>query len=105
MARGQCLGTMCRYIPQEILNDDFSALDKANIFMLGASLYELASGAQLPTGAWQRFTLAHSSPSSGPACLRAACCLQQGCKASLSGPACLLAACLLQQGCKASICC
>ncbi|CAK0734469.1 hypothetical protein CVIRNUC_000435 [Coccomyxa viridis] len=39
-----------RYIPQEILNDDFSALDKANVFMLGASLYELASGAQLPTG-------------------------------------------------------
>ena len=40
-----------RYIPQEILNDDFSALDKANVFMLGASLYELATGTQLPTGA------------------------------------------------------
>ena len=77
MARGQCLGTMCRYIPQEILNDDFSALDKANVFMLGASLYELASGAQLPTGAWQRFPPADLLPPSGPACFRAACCLQQ----------------------------
>ena len=66
---------MCRYIPQEILNDDFSALDKANIFMLGASLYELASGAQLPTGAQQRFSLPDVLPPSGPACFGAACCL------------------------------
>ncbi len=42
--------TACRYIPQEILKDDFSALDKANVFMLGASLYELATGTMLPTG-------------------------------------------------------
>ena len=47
-------GSGRRYIPQEILNDDFSALDKANIFMLGASLYELASGTQLPTGLPER---------------------------------------------------
>ena len=60
---------MCRYIPQEILNDDFSALDKANIFMLGASLYELASGAQLPTGARQRFPLAHQFSSLRPSML------------------------------------
>ena len=69
---------MRRYIPQEILNDDFSALDKANIFMLGASLYELASGAQLPTGAKQCFPLAKSLPPSSLACLEsqaAACCL------------------------------
>ena len=46
----------CRYIPQEILNDDFSALDKANIFMLGASLYELATGTSLPTGAPSDYT-------------------------------------------------
>ena len=59
---------MCRYIPQEILNDDFSALDKANIFMLGASLYELASGAQLPTGARQCLPLADGVLPSGPAC-------------------------------------
>ena len=49
--------TACRYIPQEILNDDFSALDKANIFMLGASLYELATGTQLPTGVPRKHAL------------------------------------------------
>ena len=75
MARDQCIGAMCRYIPQEILNDDFSALDKANIFMLGASLYELASGAQLPTGAQQCFPAANSLLPSGPARFWAACCL------------------------------
>ncbi len=48
--------TACRYIPQEILNDDFSALDKANVFMLGASLYELATGTQLPTGVLRKHT-------------------------------------------------
>ncbi len=39
-----------RYIPLEVLNDDFGALDRADMFMLGASLYELAIGIQLPTG-------------------------------------------------------
>ena len=55
----------CRYIPQEILNDDFSALDKANVFMLGASLYELATGTSLPTGVPSIRTrlLQHLSPS------------------------------------------
>lgn len=47
-------GMHCRYIPQEVLNDDCTALDKADIFMLGASLYELASGTQLPTGTMLR---------------------------------------------------
>lgn len=44
---------MCgdRYIPQEVLKDDFSALDRADVFMLGASLYELALGTHLPSGA------------------------------------------------------
>ena len=40
----------CRYIPQEVLKDDFSALDRADVFMLGASLYELALGTHLPSG-------------------------------------------------------
>jgi hypothetical protein len=40
----------CRYIPQEVLNDDFRALDRADMFMLGASLYELATGTHLPSG-------------------------------------------------------
>ncbi|BDA40733.1 Wee1-like protein kinase [Coccomyxa sp. Obi] len=39
-----------RYIPLEVLNDDFGALDRADMFMLGASLYELATGTQLPKG-------------------------------------------------------
>ncbi len=39
-----------RYIPLEVLNDNFGALDRADMFMLGASLYELAIGTQLPTG-------------------------------------------------------
>ncbi len=34
-------------MPAEVLNDDFRALDKADVFMLGASLYELASGVAL----------------------------------------------------------
>lgn len=34
-----------------MLNDDFRALDRADMFMLGASLYELATGTHLPSGA------------------------------------------------------
>lgn len=44
------VGFRRRYIPLEVLNDDFGALDRADMFMLGASLYELAIGTQLPTG-------------------------------------------------------
>ena len=44
-------GSACRYIPLEVLNDDFRALDKADVFMLGASLYELATNKALETGA------------------------------------------------------
>lgn len=51
---------MCgRYIPQEVLNDDFSALDKADMFMLGATLYELATGTHLPTGDPTQSTSSH----------------------------------------------
>lgn len=38
-----------------MLNDDFRALDKADVFMLGASLYELATNKALETGARPRF--------------------------------------------------
>ena len=62
----------CRYIPQEILNDDFSALDKANVFMLGASLYELATGTSLPTGvpSTHACPLQYLSPSGHRSCNR-----------------------------------
>jgi wee1-like protein kinase len=39
-----------RYLPLEVLNDDHSSLDKADMFALGATLFELASGAELPEG-------------------------------------------------------
>ena len=37
-----------RYMPQEILNDKYEHLDKVDIFSLGATIYELAKGSQLP---------------------------------------------------------
>ncbi|XP_030457901.2 wee1-like protein kinase [Syzygium oleosum] len=37
-----------RYMPQEILNDNFDHLDKVDIFSLGASIYELIRGSPLP---------------------------------------------------------
>ena len=38
-----------RYLPLELLNDDFSALDRADAFSLGVSIYELATAVALPT--------------------------------------------------------
>ena len=38
-----------RYLPLELLNDDFSALDRADVFSLGVSLYELATAVPLPS--------------------------------------------------------
>lgn len=38
-----------RYLPLELLNDDFSALDRADVFSLGVSLYELATAEPLPS--------------------------------------------------------
>jgi wee1-like protein kinase len=39
-----------RYLPPELLAGDHSALDKADVFSLGATLLELAAGAPLPDG-------------------------------------------------------
>jgi len=38
----------CRYIPREILNDDYTNLTKVDIFALGLTLYEAAGGGPLP---------------------------------------------------------
>lgn len=37
-----------RYMPQEILNDNYDNLDKVDIFSLGAAMYELVRGSTLP---------------------------------------------------------
>lgn len=39
-----------RYLPLEVMNTNYSALDKADMFSLGAMMYELASGRELPSG-------------------------------------------------------
>ena len=33
----------CRYLPKEILNDDYDHLSKADIFSLGVTMYEAVS--------------------------------------------------------------
>jgi len=38
----------CRYMPKELLNENYGELPKADIFALGISVYELASGKELP---------------------------------------------------------
>lgn len=37
-----------RYMPQEILNEQYDHLDKVDIFSLGVTIYELARGSALP---------------------------------------------------------
>jgi len=53
----------CRYIPAEILKGDVSDLQKADIFMLGITLYELATNLELPTGKHQQITTSKCSHS------------------------------------------
>lgn len=38
----------CRYLSRDIMNEDYTQLAKADIFSLGCSLYEAASGHELP---------------------------------------------------------
>ena len=38
----------CRYLPLEVMNSNYSALDKSDMFSLGAMMFELASGMELP---------------------------------------------------------
>jgi len=42
-------GDAC-YLPLEVMNSDYSQLDKADVFALGATLYELATGSDAPSG-------------------------------------------------------
>lgn len=39
-----------RYLPLEVMNGDHSRLDKADMFALGMTLYELATRAEPPSG-------------------------------------------------------
>jgi len=42
-----------RYMPLEIMNDDYSQLPKVDMFALGATIYELAKGSPLPNSGAQ----------------------------------------------------
>ncbi|XP_028100914.1 wee1-like protein kinase, partial [Camellia sinensis] len=46
-----------RYMPQEILNDNYDHLDKVDIFSLGAAIYELIRGSALPESGYLSLNL------------------------------------------------
>ena len=48
-----CLSIPCRYLPPELLRGELGQLHKADMFALGASLLELATRTELPTGGQQ----------------------------------------------------
>lgn len=45
--------TLCSYLPLEVLRGELGQLAKADMFALGASLLELATRAELPSGGHQ----------------------------------------------------
>jgi len=47
---GRVIEGDARYLSPELLNNHYGSLDKADMFALGATLYELATGGPLPTG-------------------------------------------------------
>lgn len=46
-----------RYMPQEILNENYEHLDRVDIFSLGASIFELIRGSPLPESGYQFLNL------------------------------------------------
>ncbi|XP_034690160.1 wee1-like protein kinase [Vitis riparia] len=46
-----------RYMPQEILNDNYDHLDKVDMFSLGAAIYELIRGSHLPESGYHFLNL------------------------------------------------
>ena len=51
---------MHRYIPSEVLNGQTADLQKADMFMLGITLYELTTCMDLPTGGFYHFYIIHA---------------------------------------------
>ncbi|XP_060645000.1 wee1-like protein kinase [Drosophila nasuta] len=49
----------CRYLPKEILQEDYNNLFKADIFSLGITLYEVAGGGPLPKNGPEWHKLRH----------------------------------------------
>jgi wee1-like protein kinase len=47
----------CRYLPNEILQEDFTQLPKADIFSLGITLYQAGGGGLLPKNGPEWHTL------------------------------------------------
>ncbi len=60
----------CRYLPLELLNSVYRWLDKADMFALGATLFELASRNELPSGGQLYQDLRHGKVHPPPAALQ-----------------------------------
>lgn len=57
-----------RYMPPEMLNDKYEHLDKVDIFSLGAAIYELIRGTQLPDSGPQFTSLREGKIALLPGC-------------------------------------